>query len=121
MLRQKIKRRIFFYRQSLRKWEIFVPLVGQGPWSLKRDAPNVMLVDILSVNMDKKTTLEDIKNWARKVRDERGWHPDARSLAISIVLEAGELMEHFQWQESPVAEEEIEKSKAKKDDLEKEV
>jgi len=80
-----------------------------------------MSVDILSVNMDKKTTLEDIKNWARKVRDERGWHPDARSLAISIVLEAGELMEHFQWQESPVAEEEIEKSKAKKDDLEKEV
>lgn len=71
--------------------------------------------------MDSKTTLEDIKNWSKKVRDDRGWHPDARSLAISIVLEAGEILEHFQWQESKMVEEELKKNKDKKEELEKEV
>lgn len=71
--------------------------------------------------MDSKTTLEDIKNWSKKVRDDRGWHPDARSLAISIVLEAGEILEHFQWQESKIAEEELRNDKNKKEELEKEV
>ncbi|WP_391207019.1 nucleotide pyrophosphohydrolase [Psychrobacillus sp. L4] len=34
-----------------------------------------------------------------KFRDDRGWgrNHDARSLAISISLEASELLEHFQW------------------------
>jgi len=42
-----------------------------------------------------KALTEDIK----KFRDERGWgsKPDARSLAISVSLEASELLEHFQW------------------------
>lgn len=71
--------------------------------------------------MDSKTTLEDIKKWAKKVREDRGWHPDARSLAISIVLEAGEILEHFQWQESGVVEDELRKNKVKKEELEKEV
>ena len=34
-----------------------------------------------------------------KFRDDRGWggNHDARSLAISVSLEASELLEHFQW------------------------
>lgn len=71
--------------------------------------------------MDSKTTLEDIKKWAKKVREDRGWHPDARSLAISIVLEAGEILEHFQWTESKITEDELKRDKNKKDELEKEV
>ncbi|QFF97724.1 nucleotide pyrophosphohydrolase [Psychrobacillus glaciei] len=45
-----------------------------------------------------------------KFRDDRGWggNHDARSLAISISLEASELLEHFQWIS---AEEAIEKDK----------
>lgn len=71
--------------------------------------------------MDKKTTIEDIRKWARKVREDRNWHPDARSLAVSIVLEAGEILEHFQWEESVKVEEKLKKDKAKKDELAKEV
>ncbi|WP_277584858.1 nucleotide pyrophosphohydrolase [Psychrobacillus antarcticus] len=42
-----------------------------------------------------KQLTEEIKEF----RDERGWggNHDARSLAISISLEASELLEHFQW------------------------
>ncbi len=29
--------------------------------------------------------------------DERGWHPPAKNLAVSIVIEAAELLEKFQW------------------------
>ncbi len=71
--------------------------------------------------MDSKTTLQQIRRWSSKVRNDRGWHPDARSLAISIVLEAGELLEHFQWKESLTTEKELKVNKEKKDELEKEV
>ena len=45
-----------------------------------------------------------------KFRDDRGWggNHDARSLAISVSLEASELLEHFQWVS---AEEAIQKDK----------
>lgn len=45
-----------------------------------------------------------------KFRDDRGWggNHDARSLAISVSLEASELLEHFQWLS---AEEAIQKDK----------
>ncbi|WP_391119571.1 nucleotide pyrophosphohydrolase [Psychrobacillus sp. L3] len=45
-----------------------------------------------------------------KFSDDRGWggNHDARSLAISVSLEASELLEHFQWVS---AEEAIEKDK----------
>jgi NTP pyrophosphatase (non-canonical NTP hydrolase) len=71
--------------------------------------------------VDSKTTLQQIKKWCSKVRNDRNWHPDARSLAISIVLEAGEILEHFQWKESAKSEKEIKSNKAKKEELEKEV
>src|SRR5215471_19696124 len=46
---------------------------------------------------DKKTTIGDLKSAIQQFTTERGWNPDARSLAISISIEAAELLEHFQW------------------------
>lgn len=51
------------------------------------------------------------------MREERGWDPDARGLAISIVLEAGELLEHFQWSESQKVEKAVKENKSKKDEI----
>lgn len=47
--------------------------------------------------MDSKVTVGSVKNKIVKFARARGWDPDPRSLAISIALEAGELLEHFQW------------------------
>lgn len=48
---------------------------------------------------DSKTTIEELKKKVRTFRDERGWRKgwSARSFAISLVVEAVELLEHFQW------------------------
>lgn len=48
---------------------------------------------------DSDTTLQELKNMVAKFRDERDWkkHHSPKNLAISIALEAAELMEHFQW------------------------
>lgn len=44
--------------------------------------------------------MEQLQEALRKFSEERGWtgNRDARNLAISISLEASELLEHFQWQ-----------------------
>jgi NTP pyrophosphatase (non-canonical NTP hydrolase) len=47
---------------------------------------------------DRSTTVDDLKAGVRRFTSARGWDPDARSLAISISIEAAELLEHFQWQ-----------------------
>lgn len=41
---------------------------------------------------------------AMKHVQERGWDKsnNSRGLAISLALEAGELLEYYQWQESPI-------------------
>ncbi len=50
-------------------------------------------------NNDANTTLEEIKKTIAEYRNERGWsNLKPRDLAISIVLEASELLEHFQWE-----------------------
>lgn len=48
---------------------------------------------------DRETTIQELKDLVIKFRDERGWkhHHTPKSLAISITLEAAELLEHFQW------------------------
>src|SRR5438552_2751281 len=48
---------------------------------------------------DKDTTLEKLKDLAEKFVKERGWgkHHSPKNLAVSIAIEAAELMEHFQW------------------------
>jgi NTP pyrophosphatase (non-canonical NTP hydrolase) len=47
---------------------------------------------------DRSATVEDLKAGIRRFTSARGWNPGARSLAISISIEAAELLEHFQWQ-----------------------
>jgi len=70
---------------------------------------------------DSTTTLAEIKQWCEKVRTERGWHPNAKDLAISMSLEMAELLEHFQWGSSEELEEEIKNNPKKKKELELEL
>lgn len=47
---------------------------------------------------DKTTTIQELKKKVRRFREERGWlKTDQKDIALSIVLEAGEILEHFQW------------------------
>src|SRR2546426_9925018 len=49
--------------------------------------------------MDEQTTIMTLKKQVSGFRDERNWLKDdtPKNLAISISLEAAELLEHFQW------------------------
>ena len=49
--------------------------------------------------MDANTTIETLKRQVSDFRDTRDWlkYETPRSLAISISIEAAELLEHFQW------------------------
>ncbi len=49
--------------------------------------------------MDYDTTVEELKKKVCEFRDARNWlkYDTPRSLAISITVEAAELLEHFQW------------------------
>jgi dCTP diphosphatase len=48
---------------------------------------------------DKDTSIQELKDLVAKFRDERDWakHHTPKNLAISIAIEAAELMELFQW------------------------
>lgn len=48
---------------------------------------------------DDKTTLDELKQLADKFRNDRNWgkHHSTKNLAVSIAIEAAELMEKFQW------------------------
>lgn len=47
---------------------------------------------------DQVTTLKEIKGKVRQFRAERGWlETDPKDVALSIVLEAAEILEQFQW------------------------
>jgi len=50
---------------------------------------------------DKKTTVEELREMVRKFRKERNWNKsvNAKNLAISLLLEASEHLEHYQWME----------------------
>ncbi|HSW99197.1 MAG TPA: nucleotide pyrophosphohydrolase [Candidatus Saccharimonadales bacterium] len=52
-----------------------------------------------SMTNDAHTTIQELKDLVAKFRDERGWavHHTPKNLAMSIAIEAAELMEHFQW------------------------
>lgn len=49
----------------------------------------------------------------RKFRDDRDWMQfhDPKNMAISIIIEASELLEHFQWKNKKEVEEHIKKNK----------
>ncbi len=59
--------------------------------------------------------LEGILNKIKKFRDERDWMQfhDPKNMAISIILEAPELLEHFQWKTKAEVEEHIEKNRVR--------
>jgi len=66
---------------------------------------------------DTKTTVSRLRELASKSRQARGWNPSAKNLAISLSLEASELLEHFQWDDW----ESLLKGKKKKEEIELEV
>jgi NTP pyrophosphatase (non-canonical NTP hydrolase) len=48
-------------------------------------------------------TIEQLNQRIWKHLEERDWHTNAsRGLAISLALEANELLEHYQWSDTPV-------------------
>lgn len=48
-------------------------------------------------------TLEELNQTIWKHLEERDWHTNpSRGLAISVALEANELLEHYQWGDEPV-------------------
>jgi len=50
-------------------------------------------------------TFEDINQLIWRHLEDRDWHRNpSRGLAVSIALEAGELLEHYQWREEPVGD-----------------
>lgn len=61
-----------------------------------------------------KTTvsLNDLKRKVAKFRDERSWRKNhnPKNLAISILVEAAELAEHFQWETPKEAENHVKNS-----------
>lgn len=47
---------------------------------------------------DQTATVDSIKQKVKAFRDERKWHnEDPKDIALSLILEASELLEHFQW------------------------
>ena len=64
---------------------------------------------------DKNTTIQEIREWVREWREGRGWtrRQNTKNYAISLVLEAVELLEHYQWLEGEeVAEDKDRKREA---------
>lgn len=52
-------------------------------------------------------TFEELSQRIRKYLEARDWHNNTpRSLATSMVLEASELLEHYQWSDKPVGDKE---------------
>jgi len=69
---------------------------------------------------DEITNLAEIKKKIVEFRDKRGWQDNkAKDLAISVVLEASELLEHFQW--GMWDEEEVKKDPEKMEEIHREV
>jgi NTP pyrophosphatase (non-canonical NTP hydrolase) len=53
------------------------------------------------------TTFEEINAIVWQHLEDRDWHElPSRALAISLALEANELLEHYQWNEEPVGSKE---------------
>ena len=52
-----------------------------------------------TIMSDQSTTVEDLRQIMRQFVDQREWQPfhNPKNLAMSLAIEAAELMEHFQW------------------------
>lgn len=75
----------------------------------------------ITQNMDEITTIKQLIAWCRKVRKDRGWNPNAKSIAISLALEAAELLEHFQWEEARTVKQKVKKDTTKREEIQMEV
>ena len=51
---------------------------------------------------DKSTSVQELREIVRQFRQARGWDKDknVKNKVISLVIEATELLEHFQWREA---------------------
>ncbi len=67
---------------------------------------------------DSTTTIQDLKNIAQKIRDDRDWQQfhTPKDLSMYIAIEAAELMEKFVWLSSQASFEEIEKNRQEIED-----
>lgn len=65
------------------------------------------------MNKKKKLELEEIIRKVIKFRDDRNWKKfhNPKNLAISISIEANELLEHFQWKDLKESKEYAESNK----------
>lgn len=70
--------------------------------------------------MSNMSDLEDLQRRVIKFRDERDWKQfhNPKDTALSLVLEASEYMEHYQWKTSEEVKQHV---KDRKEDLEDEV
>jgi NTP pyrophosphatase (non-canonical NTP hydrolase) len=68
--------------------------------------------------MDQRTTIAALRKRVSNFRDERNWLKDntPKNLAISISVEAAELLEHFQWKTDEQIREAV-KDRAKRDQV----
>lgn len=64
--------------------------------------------------------IKDIIEKIRQFRDERDWMQfhDHKNMAVSIIIEAAELLEHFQWKEKEEIDEYVVKHR---DEIEEEI
>ncbi len=71
--------------------------------------------------MDESTTMQELKKKVERFRNERSWKKfhTPKDLALSIAVEAGELLEVFQWRELDAAD--IKNDKIIKGKLEEEL
>jgi NTP pyrophosphatase (non-canonical NTP hydrolase) len=55
---------------------------------------------------DAQTTIQDLRTAVHRFNDDREWHQFhiPKNVAASIVIEAAELLEHFQWTDQPSPE-----------------
>jgi len=62
--------------------------------------------------------IETLKKKIRQFRDERDWKQfhNPKDLAISIAIEAGELLEEFQWKDAVGVENKVKQEKHKVED-----
>ena len=58
---------------------------------------------------DKNTTLQELRDYMAAYHHARGWDEchTAKNLAVSVAIEAAELMEHFQWEDDVRDKEEV--------------
>ena len=72
--------------------------------------------------MDENTTVGNLMRQVAAFRDARGWlkYDTPRSLAISISVEAAELLEHFQWKDDAQVREAV-NERTKRDEISNEL